>query len=115
MANKMTKIPARPFFVIMNLGSYWPYKSQFMALLDWYCSDKNLTHGQNRTSISINKGGKFYLVSNRAFIPADGLICMADQKLGNNFVQYFEYLETSLPQDSEFYQGILKTFKHEQR
>lgn len=67
------------------------------------------TQSQHRTYISINpEKAIYYLVRNRSSIPADGLICMADQEGGNNFGQYFEYPGTSLPRDFEFYQGFLE-------
>ena len=44
MANKVTKISAWPFLVIVNAWSYWPYNSQLVTLFYWYSLDKNLEY-----------------------------------------------------------------------
>lgn len=46
MANQMTQIPARPFFVMKNSRSYWPYKSQLVPLFNRNSFDKNLRNNQ---------------------------------------------------------------------
>lgn len=90
MANKMTKIPAWPFCVIMNLGGYWPYNFQFMTFFYWDSPDKNLNQkaktGHTLESITKELIRIYHLVANITCIPANALIlCMADPEDGNNF------------------------------
>jgi len=42
MPDKVTKIPARSFFVITNARSDWPYNSQCVTLVYWDGFNKDL-------------------------------------------------------------------------
>jgi hypothetical protein len=130
MANKMTKVPAWPFLVMVNLRSYWPYNSQFMTFFYWDSSDKNLKQKHKWQLKIVPSKSKtlccffffFFLIEVNTYnplsqpvkcsqlvsIPVNVPMHKADQDNVKNFDQYFECPGTCPPPGFVFYQGFLE-------
>lgn len=112
MANKMTKVPAWPFLVMVNLRSYWPYNSQFMTFFYRDSSDKNLKQKHKwQLKIVPSKSQTIlhmFFFSQLVSIPVNVPMHKADQDNGKNFDQCFECPGTFPPPGFEFYQDFLE-------